>query len=86
VPLTTSTSNPKSEDVYFSTYLMFNPNSSGSIWVPLRQITWELHDEATHNADNTWTPHNSTVTGTTTESPAATDNESIVFPDWTTTY
>ena len=75
-----------SEDVDFSTYLMFKPDAGPgpNIFVPLRLITWELHDEATYNADGTWTPHNSTDTGTTTTTPP--DHESTDFPRWTTTY
>jgi len=73
-----------SEDVSFSTYLMFKPDlkpgdPGPNIFVPLRLITWELHDEATFDT-GTWTPH----TGTTTAAPPGTD--STDFPHWTTTY
>lgn len=70
------------EDVSFSTYLMFKPAGAGSIWVPLRLITWELHDEAIYD-NGTWIPHtyhdgnNTRITD---------DKPSILFPHWTTTY
>ena len=78
VPLATS-DDTTSEDVSFSTYLMFKPNSSGSIWVPLRLITWQLNDEATFDTGS-WNPH----TGTTTTTPPG--NDSTDLPHWTTTY
>jgi hypothetical protein len=68
-----------SEDVDFSTYLMFKP--SGGIWVPLRLITWELHDSAIYNTG--WTAINS-HNGEMTEIKS--DEESTDFPHWTTTY
>ena len=55
-------------DVEFSTYLMFRP--SGGIWVPLRLITWELHDEAANNA----------VVNGTVIPPS--DADSTNFPRW----
>jgi len=68
---------PVSEDISFSTYLMFQP--PGGIWVPLRLITWELHD----HADPEWTPYNSN-NGETTKITG--DNDSTAFPHWTTTW
>jgi len=79
---------PVTEDVSFSTYLMFRPDpqDSSTIWVPLRLITWEVHD----SADPSWTPYNysdgSGARQTTTTNPSGNDNESTAFPDWTTTY
>ena len=69
------------EDESFSTYLMFNPNTTGSIWVPLRLITWQLHDQ-----DLSGSVSSSTDNGTTTTNPSGNDNESTVFPHWTTLY
>jgi hypothetical protein len=66
-----------SEDVSFSTYLMFQP--PGGIWVPLRLITWELHD----HADPTWTPYNSNDGNTT---KITDDKDRTDFPHWTTTW
>jgi hypothetical protein len=68
---------PVSEDVSFSTYLMFKP--TGGIWVPLRLITWELHD----HADPEWTPYNSN-NGNTTQITG--DDTTSDFPHWTTTW
>jgi hypothetical protein len=59
------------EDLEFSNYLMFQP--PGGIWVPLRLITWELHDESL----------NLTVQGGAT---TPTDNDSTNFPDWKNTF
>jgi hypothetical protein len=59
------------EDLSFSTYLMFQP--PGGIWVPLRKITWELHDEAANGATVNGAEH---VIGPT-------DNETADFPKWT---
>ena len=55
-------------DLEFSTYLMFRP--SRGIWVPLRLITWELHDEAANNA----------VVNGTVIPPS--DADSTNFPRW----
>jgi hypothetical protein len=64
------------EDLSFSTYLMFNPGGAGSIWVPLRLITWELHDEAANGALVNGAEH---VIGPV-------DNETTDFPKWTKKY
>jgi len=69
---------PTSEDLSFSTYLMFKPATSGSIFVPLRLVTWKVDDSATHNSDNTWTPSGSaTITG---------QGDTTTFPEWTKIY
>jgi hypothetical protein len=87
VPLATFTDNPTSESIYFSTYLMFNPNTSGSIWVPLRLINWQLEDEATHNSDNTWNHYDyNDSTGTAIYATPPSDHETTDFPSWTITY
>jgi len=78
VPLPTNSVAFATEDVSFSTYLMFRP--SGGIWVPLRLIRWELNDSATHNADQTWT-----ATGSANIINGG-DGDSFIFPHWTTTY
>jgi len=57
------------EDLNFSTYLMFKPQ--GGIWVPLRLITWELHDEAMNAA---------VISGNPVGAPG--DNETTAFPEW----
>jgi hypothetical protein len=50
---------------------MFQPPVG--IWVPLRKITWELHDEAANGATVNGAEH---VIGPT-------DNETADFPKWT---
>ena len=55
------------EDLEFSNYLMFQP--PGGIWVPLRLITWELHDESL----NLTVQGGATITG---------NADSTSFPDW----
>jgi len=73
---------PVSEDVSFSTYLMFKP--AGGIWVPLRLIQWELHD----HADPAWTAYSyHDVNPNERKTPKITgDDPSTVFPHWTTTW
>ncbi len=80
---------PVSEDVSFSTYLRFQPDlrpgdPGPNIYVPLRLITWELHD----HADPTWNAYpSSDMSGThmvTTQTPV--DNKSTEFPHWTSTW
>ena len=63
--------NNAKEDLEFSNYLMFKPD--GGIWVPLRLITWELHDESL----------NLTVQGGAT---TPIDSPSTAFPDWKNTF
>jgi hypothetical protein len=68
------------EDLKFSTYLMFKPDGDGSIYVPLRLITWELHDETLNGSTaNTYTEIGTTrkLTGITPP-----DAETILFPHW----
>jgi hypothetical protein len=73
------------EDTSFSTYLMFKP--SGGIWVPLRLIQWELHDEADPNSAGGWSAYTySDQTGTRQDTKIKGDTNSVVFPDWTTHY
>jgi hypothetical protein len=68
------------EKLEFSTYLMFKPNGSGNIFVPLRLVNWELNDAASPNSSGGWTPSGSaTITGNT-------DNDTTTFPQWTRTY
>ena len=73
--------NPVTMDETFSTYLMFNPNTSGSIWVPLRLTTWELHDGAEYRSG--WIPFNSNNGKSTTITG---DKDSTDFPNWTKHY
>ena len=68
------------EDESFSTYLMFNPNTSGSIWVPLRKITWELHDQDMSGTAYSYTDQSGTKQNTTITH----DDPSTIFPHWTT--
>ena len=71
------------EDCTFRTYLMFKPE--GGIWVPLRLIQWEVHDEAYTDPTSPtgWKPitnhdgHSTGITG---------DESSIAFPHWTSLY
>jgi len=62
---------PAQEDLGFSNYLMFKP--AGGIWVPLRLITWELHDASL----NLTVQGGATITG---------DHDSTAFPDWKNTF
>ena len=57
----------------FSNYLMFQP--PGGIWVPLRLITWKLHDEAGNGV--LLNGSNATITS---------DADSTAFPDWTSKF
>lgn len=68
------------ESASFFTYLMFKPDDGPgpNIFVPLRLIQWELHDEAIHEVGG-WTARTSNVHGTT----EITHNDpSIAFPYW----
>jgi hypothetical protein len=69
---------PTSEDLEFSTYLLFKPSGSGNIFVPLRLVTWELHDSATYNSSSGWTP-----SGSATDPK---DADCTTFPQWTRVY
>lgn len=64
------------EDVDFSTYLLFQPDAGPgpNIFVPLRLVTWELHDEAAYGA----------VVSGNAVSPA--DNDCTDFPHWTSVF
>jgi hypothetical protein len=73
--------NPVTEDETFSTYLMFQP--PGGIWVPLRLIQWQLHDEAQPNGVGGWNAINSND-GKTTKITG--DDPSSAFPRWTSHY
>lgn len=68
------------EDMKYSTYLMFKPDGDDSIYVPLRLITWELHDQ-TYNGTtaDTYTDvgHPKKETKITGE-----DDKTVVFPRW----
>ena len=59
------------EDLSFQTFLMFQP--PGGIWVPLRVITWELHDQAMNGVVQT--PSTAPIIGDDATNPK--------FPLWT---
>jgi hypothetical protein len=78
LPLPTNLT-PVSEDMNYYTYLLFQPNGAGNIFVPLRLVTWQLHDSATHFPDG-WHPAGSAL------SPPPQDSDCTDFPNWTQKY
>jgi hypothetical protein len=65
---------PVTENMQFSTYLLFAP--SGGIYVPLRLVTWKLNMSATYNGG--WQPSSSPT--------VPSDADCTSFPEWTQTY
>ena len=62
----------------FVSYLMFNPQTTGSIWVPLRQVPWSWNASATRvGGPNTWVQVGGSAGGSYTVGP---DADSTVEP------
>jgi hypothetical protein len=66
-----------SMNINLQTYLLFKPNGSGSIFVPLRLVTWGLNDSAQY-VNGAWQPSGS-ATGPN-------DANTVAFPLWTNTF
>jgi hypothetical protein len=65
----------------FSTYLMYEPNIQGSVWIALSEVDWSWSDTAT-NAGGTWT--GSTVPQPTPAGPSQ-PTGIAAFPPWVNT-
>jgi hypothetical protein len=68
-----------SQNITLNAYLLFKPDGSGSIFVPLRLVTWNLNDSAQY-VSGAW----SVETGNPVAAPA--DNDTSAFPLWTNTF
>jgi hypothetical protein len=66
-----------SMNINLQTYLLFKPNGSGSIFVPLQLVTWGLNDSAQY-VGGAWQPSGS-ATGPN-------DTKTVAFPLWTNTF
>lgn len=60
----------------FSTWLMYKPESTGAIFVPLCKIDWFWSGKATRSG-NTWL-----LTASDKPSSAPTSTETVKFPEW----
>jgi len=69
--------NPKFIRVNFNTYLLFKPDGSGSIFVPLQLVTWNIDATATYGTS--WT-----TTGNPVAEPTSVDCTN--FPNWTNVF
>lgn len=61
----------------FSTWLMYKPDSTGAIFVPLRKIDWFWSGKATRSG-TTWS-----LTASEKPSAALTSTTTVDFPEWT---
>lgn len=57
------------------TWVMFKPNTSNSIWVPLTLVNWSWRGDATKLVNGNWEKTDEGVTGPTI-------NPTLVFPTW----
>jgi hypothetical protein len=69
--------NDKFIRVNYNTYLLFKPDGSGNIFVPLKLVTWRIDATATYGTP--WT-----TTGNPVAAPTSADCTS--FPHWTNTF